>query len=117
MDKEFVNIDDVSKYLGIKRSTLYQKVERREIPFYRFGRLIRFKKADIELWTEGFRSEPIDSDEGARRFIVNINRGRVDIGRIVKKTIEEVKGFKYTHSHRRPDQDKGLRKEVSDGTL
>lgn len=117
MEKEFLSIDDVSKYLGIKRSNLYQRVERREIPFYRFGRLIRFKKTDIELWAEGFRNEEVNLDHGARGFRGDINRGRMDIGRIVKKNIDEVRGFKYTHSHGRPDQAKGPRKEVSDRTL
>lgn len=85
MDKDFLTIDELSKYWGIKRSTLYQKVERREIPFYRFGRLIRFKRADIEMWTEGFRNEPVDSDHEAKRFIRGIDRDTVEIGRIVKK--------------------------------
>lgn len=117
MDKDFLTIDELSKYLGIKRSTLYQKVERREIPFYRFGRMIRFKRTDIELWIEGFRNEPTDSDHEAKRFIRGIDRGMVEIGRMVKKNIDEVVGLKYTPNYGKPDQSKGLRKEVKNGDL
>ena len=55
MEKEFLSINDVSEYLGMKRSTLYLKVEKHQVPFYRFGRLIRFKKVDLDRWAEGFR--------------------------------------------------------------
>ena len=37
MEKVFLNIDELSQYLGIKKSNLYAKVERQEIPFYRVG--------------------------------------------------------------------------------
>lgn len=35
----------------------------------------------------------------------------------VKKTIAEVKENRYTSSHGKSDQDKGLGREVEDGTL
>ena len=39
MEKKFLNIDELSQYLGIKKSNLYSRVERKEIPFYRWGRM------------------------------------------------------------------------------
>jgi len=119
MNKEFLSIDDVSQYLGIKRSTLYRRVESREIPFYRFGRLIRFRKADVDQWIEGFRFEVVESNSNrvGRRVVGGMGKGRMDIDRIVKKTIDGVRGLKYTSNHGRPDQVEGLRKEVPDGTL
>jgi len=117
MDKEFLSIDDVSKYLGIKRSTLYLKVEKHEIPFYRFGRLIRFKRVDVERWTEGFKCEIVDVDSKASWLIENIAGKKVDVDEIVKKAIDESRGLKYTPNYGRPDQVKGRRKEVEDGTL
>lgn len=52
MDKKFLNIGELSQYLGIKKSNLYSKVERKEIPFYRFGRLIMFKKDEVDTFME-----------------------------------------------------------------
>jgi len=57
MDKEFLNIKEVSQYLGIKISTLYFYVENGDIPHYRIGRLIRFKKQEVDQWMEGNKKE------------------------------------------------------------
>jgi len=40
---ELWDIVRLSQYLGVKRSTLYTMIERREIPHYRIGKLARFK--------------------------------------------------------------------------
>lgn len=56
------------------------------------------------------------ADKKARGILKAINRPVTDINSIVKKSIAEVKGLKYTPNHGRPDQDKAGR-EVSNGTL
>ena len=40
---ELWDIGRLSRYLGIKKSTLYAMIERKEIPFYRIGKLARFR--------------------------------------------------------------------------
>ena len=118
MEKEFMNIDELSQYLGIKKSTLYAKVERREIPFYRLGRLIVFKKDEIDVFMEKCRVECFDIKKEAERVMKGANRSRVDVNKVVKKAIEGVNGMGYTGPHGKPDHRvKGLRKEVQDGTL
>ena len=117
MEKEFMNIDELSQYLGIKKSTLYSKVERREIRFYRVGRLIFFKKEEIDTFMERNRVECFDIKKEAKRLMKGANRSRMDVNRIVKNAIEGVNGMGYTALHGKPDQVKGLRKEVEDGTL
>ncbi len=67
--KEFLTIDELSEYLGIKKSSLYAKVERKEIPYYKVGRLVRFKKSDIDPWMEKFKSEPLDLRAKVRRIL------------------------------------------------
>ena len=47
---ELWDIRRVSQYLGIKKSTLYAMIERKEIPHYRIGRLARFRQAEIDAW-------------------------------------------------------------------
>jgi excisionase family DNA binding protein len=115
--KEFLTIGDLSEYLSIKRSTLYAMVESGEITHYRVGRLIRFKKQDIDIWMEGHRREENSADKKARGVLKAINRPSMDVDRLVKKSIEEAKGLKYIPNNGKPDQSRGLRKEVSDGTL
>jgi excisionase family DNA binding protein len=117
MERVYLNIDELSQYLGIKKSNLYAKVERREIPFYRVGRLILFKKDEIDAFMEKCRVECFDIKKEAERVMKGANRSRMDINRVIKKAIEGVNGKGYTTSHGKPDQVKGLRKEVEDGTL
>jgi len=117
MDREFLSIADISKYLCMKRSTLYLKVKKQEIPFYRFGRLIRFKRIEIDRWTEEFKFEAGDSNLKRAKYSGSISRGCPDIDRIVKKTIDDIKHPKYTYNYGKPDRIKGLGKEVKNGTL
>ena len=107
---------ELSEYVNMKRSTLYSMVESGEIAHYRVGRLIRFRKQDIDTWMESHRREGINVDRKAKGILKAV-KSPVDINSIVKKTIAEVKGNLYTPQHGRPDQLRGLRKEVSDGTL
>ncbi len=115
--KEFLTINELSEYLSIKRSTLYSMVESSEIAHYRVGRLIRFKKQDIDTWMENHRIEGGNVDKKAKGILRAMNKPVADINSIVKKTIAEAKGNLYTPKHGKPDQVRGLRKRVSDGTL
>ena len=115
--KKFFTIDELSDYLNIKKSTLYSMVESGKLPHYRIGRLIRFKQDDVDVWLEGHKRKSINEDGKARGALKAINRRKVDIDSIVKKSVEEIKGLKYTFPNGRPDQIKGLRKEVEDGSV
>ncbi len=111
---ELINIEELSQYLMIKKSSLYSMVERREIPFYKIGRLVRFKKSDIDAWLEGVKFEVTDPQVQAKKAF---RKAKLDVSRIVKKNIAQMKGLGYTPKYGRPDEIKDLGKEVSDGTL
>jgi excisionase family DNA binding protein len=112
--KEFLAIDELSQYLGIKKSSLYSMVEKREIPFYKIGRLLRFKKAGIDAWVEALKFEVVSPRREARKII---GRGPLEVGCIVKKSVAQAKAQGYTPKYGRPDEVKDLGKEVSDGAL
>jgi len=115
--KEFLTIDEVSEYLGIKKSSLYSMVERKEIPYYKVGRLVRFKKSDIDPWMEKFKSEPLDSYAKARRILKGASKNSMDIDTIVNKSIAETMVVNYTPGEGKSDRIRGLRKEVDHGSL
>jgi len=117
MESEYLNVEQLSRYLGIKKSNIYAKVRRREIPFYRVGRLIMFKKEEIDAFMDKCRVECFDIKKEAERVMKGANRSRVDVDRVIKKAIEGVNGKGYTTSHGKPDRIKGLRKEVEHGTV
>ena len=110
--REFLTIDELSEYLGIKKSSLYAKVERGDIPHYKIDRLIRFKKSDIDLWMEGLKRQPVSVEKKARDIIRAIDKqGKIDIDKIIKKATDDIRGTGYTSSKGKPGPRQGLRKE------
>ena len=117
VSKEYFNIQDISRYLGIKPSTLYAMVEERSIPHYRVGKLIRFKRAEIDAWMEGNKKDCVAPEKAARKALGPVRKPKIDIDRVSKRAIEGILGKGYTKPHGKPDQVKGLGKEVHDGAL
>jgi excisionase family DNA binding protein len=70
---ELLNVGEISQYLGVPKSHVYALVEAREIPFYRIGRLLRFRKADIDSWLNKKRVEPV-ADEMAKNILARSRR-------------------------------------------
>ena len=105
MENEFLTITDLSQYLNLKESTIYAKVEGGILPHYRIGRLIRFKKAEIDHWMEGQRRAPGDIPL-SKLFKPKNSSSPVD--RIVRKAIDQEKGMQYNPVTGKPDQVKGL---------
>ena len=102
MDNGFLTVQQVSEYLQIKPATIYAKAEAGEVPYYKVGRLIRFKMDDIENWMDGQRREPIDVGKMARRTLGNGKYGTID--QIIKKSIEKVGAGEYIPNHGKPNQ-------------
>jgi excisionase family DNA binding protein len=115
--KEILNVDELSEYLGIKKSSLYSKVERKEIPFYKIGHLVRFKRSDIDLWMEKSKVETLDLQERTKKILRGTCNCTADINTLVKETIAEAKAIHYTPTKGKPDRIRGLGKEVKDGSL
>lgn len=70
---ELLNVREVSEYLRVPKSRVYALVESRSLPFYRVGRLLRFRKADIDSWLNKHKSEPI-VDERAKKILAGVRR-------------------------------------------
>ena len=115
--QEILDIDELSEYLKIKKSTLYSKVERKEIPYYKIGHLIRFKKSDIDAWMEESKVETLDLQERVKRILRG--KGTTDIDTLVTGAIAEGKTIHYIPIIGKPGRLRGhLRKEVEkDGSL
>ena len=116
-DCEYLGIQKLSEHLEIKVSSLYSLVAQKKIPHYKVGRLVRFKKLEIDLWMESNKREIVDVSKAARLILKTARTPARDINRVVKKAIDDAKGTVYTASHGKPDQVKGLGKEVPYGTV
>lgn len=49
---EFLNIDELSKLIGLTKPTLYGHVHRNTIPYIKKGKMLRFSKQDILNWLD-----------------------------------------------------------------
>lgn len=52
MEKRYLNIDELSDYLGLSKNTLYSWVWQKRIPHSKFGRLVKFDRKAIDCWVE-----------------------------------------------------------------
>jgi len=46
------SITEVAEFLNVQVSTIYGWIHKREIPYYKIGRLVKFKGSEIEEWLE-----------------------------------------------------------------
>jgi excisionase family DNA binding protein len=102
--REYLTIQQVADYLSIKTSSLYSKIA--EIPHYRIGRLLRFRKGEIDAWIEAKR-EDIAQISKTRSSKRNVS----DVDKIVRRTIDAAKGTRYNSSGKSDHSIKGLGKE------
>ena len=49
-DNELMTVEEVARYLKTKKSTIYDKVHSRTIPFLKNGGSSRFRRTHIDLW-------------------------------------------------------------------
>lgn len=50
MSADILTLDELSGYLKLPKSTLYKMSERCNIPSFKAGRQIRFRKTAIDKW-------------------------------------------------------------------
>jgi hypothetical protein len=88
-----------------------------ELPHYKVGRLIRFRRDDVDRWMEGHRREKTAPEKKTKNVLRGVRNQRIDVDKIVEEAIEEGKNRGYNRCYGKPDRIKGLGKEVEDGTL
>ncbi len=57
LEDEFLNIDELSKLIGLTKPTIYGHVHRKTIPFIKKGKMLRFSKQDILNWLQAGKSQ------------------------------------------------------------
>ncbi|MBN2255254.1 MAG: helix-turn-helix domain-containing protein [Deltaproteobacteria bacterium] len=97
---EYWDINDLSHYLNVKVKTLYAMIQK--IPHYRIGRLIRFRKEDVDSWMERKKVNVLDESNISKKETSNIH-----VDRIVRKAIDQSKNDVYNRFHGKSDRDRG----------
>lgn len=98
IENRYWDIKDLSVYLKVKIKTIYSMVP--DIPHYRIGKLIRFKKEEIDSWMECKRK----NDHGEIRKPRIIKKEFENIDALIRKNIDQVKQEDYTPDHGKSDR-------------
>ena len=55
IEKRLLSVAELSEYLGLRKSTIYQWSAMRKIPIVKMGRLVKFDRRDIDKIIERSR--------------------------------------------------------------
>lgn len=56
---DFMNVRELAALLRVSATTVYRLAEKREIPFHRLSKELRFQRADVEEYVRRHRVEAI----------------------------------------------------------
>ena len=115
IDSIFWDIEDLSHYLNVKVKTIYSMVP--DIPHYRIGKLIRFKKAEIDAWLESKRAKVQDVKTQPREKRKKSESVNNNIDKVIRKTIDQTKQEDYNLDNGKSDRIEGPRKEINNGSI
>jgi len=65
MEDRWLSINEICKYLGISKDTVYKWIDRHEMPAHRMGRLWKFKKDGVDEWVKSGGAAELDSQNSA----------------------------------------------------
>ena len=73
LDDKVLSIDEVSKLLGLAKSTIYSKASRRELPFFKRGKKLYFLENEIITYLKGGKVlTHTEIDERAKNYLGNL---------------------------------------------
>lgn len=66
MEDRWLSVDEICRYLGVSKDTVYRWIDRFGMPAHRMGRLWKFKKNQVDAWIEagGATADASKEDKG-----------------------------------------------------
>ena len=58
MERRFVGIDELAKYIGMSKNNVRYWVFTRQITYCKIGRSVRFEKQEIDNWVNNKKVKP-----------------------------------------------------------
>jgi excisionase family DNA binding protein len=62
MGDRWFSVDDIAKYLGIKRDTVYKWIRERQMPGHKIGRLWKFNQQEVDEWVRSVGGSPFSTE-------------------------------------------------------
>lgn len=64
MDDRWLSVDEIAKYLGIKRDTVYKWIDEKRMPAHKVGRLWKFRHNEVDNWVRAGGASSRDQAPG-----------------------------------------------------
>lgn len=61
--ENFWTVTETAEFLNVSPKTIYDWVHKREIPFHKLKRLLRFRRSEIEKWLAGNGGHCVDRQD------------------------------------------------------
>jgi len=81
LNDRWLSVDEVAEYLGIKRFTVYKWVKRHGLPAHKIGRLLKFRKSEIDEWVENQDAKSLSAQTSQQLF------------QLLRHSIQEIRKF------------------------
>lgn len=52
LSDRWLSVEEVAKYLGISKETIYRWLEKKKIPAHRVGKLWKFQISEVDTWVK-----------------------------------------------------------------
>lgn len=116
IDNRFWDIEDLSAYLKVKIKTLYSMIH--EIPHYRVGKLIRFKRKEIDAWMENKSVNAYGGINKSRNMKGKKSKhNNIPLDKLIRKAIDQSKTEVYNFNYGKSDRIEGPKQEVENGSI
>ena len=60
---EYMNVEQAIEFLQIAKSTLYNKVHKKEVPHFKFKGSLRFKRANLRTYLEEGKVDTVEQEQ------------------------------------------------------
>lgn len=56
LSDRWLSVEEVAKYLGISKETVYRWLEKKKIPAHKIGKLWKFQLSEVDNWVKSGQS-------------------------------------------------------------
>lgn len=69
-EEAILSVKQIAAYLGVEPTAVYAKCAKGQLPFYKVGKLYRFKKSEVIKWMEeGGEMKKVDIDDYVNSYL------------------------------------------------
>ncbi len=71
------DVQELAEYLSVSTQWVYERVQLKEIPYIKVGKLLRFCKSDIDTWLDSLKVPPMNPLSSIPKSLHNPKKSKV----------------------------------------